>query len=70
MRYREGTNPELLENPATDGLTIFTAIFSLITGIGFVVVGLRARQRWMVWWGAGLAITSAAYLGAVILGYA
>ncbi len=67
MRYREGTTPDMT---GTDGLTAFTAVFSLIVGIGFMIVGARARQRWMVGWGAGLVIVSAGYLGAVLLGYA
>lgn len=68
MRYRIGQDPANLTGQAVgeDGLTIFTAVFSLITGIIFVIGGIRGRQRWLMLWGAGLVLVSLAYLGSVI----
>jgi hypothetical protein len=69
MRYRIGEKPGELGPPATDDMAIGTAVFGLLTGIGFVVAGLRGRQSWLAVWGAGLAIASVAYLAAVALGH-
>ena len=49
-----------------DGLAIFTAVFSLVTGIGFVIAGIRGRQRWLLSWGVGLVLASLSYLGWVL----
>ena len=69
MRYRIGQEPANgLGQPVTeDGLTIFTAIFSLLFGTGFIIAGIRGRQYWLVFWGTGLVLASLAYLGSLFI---
>ena len=69
MRYRIGQDPSLSQSQPVgeDGLTIFTAVFSLLTGVGFVIAGLRGRQRWLMFWGGGLVLASLAYLGSLFV---
>lgn len=69
MRYRIGEDPENMQGQPVgeDGLTIFTAVFGLITGIIFVIAGIKGRQRWMQFWGAGLILSSLAYLGSLFI---
>jgi len=73
MRYRIGENIEgLTDNlgePVGDGLVTFSAILGVIMGIGFVVAGLRGKQIWLAFWGAGLVLSSIAYLAAGLFGY-
>jgi hypothetical protein len=38
------------------------AVYGVFVGIGFVFIGLRGRQRWMVFWGGGLVLSSITYL--------
>lgn len=61
MRYRIGSDPQEVQQQA-DGMIVGSALFGLVTGIIFVAAGLRARQFWLVFWGAGLVIASVAYL--------
>lgn len=61
MRYRIGSDPQEVRQQA-DGMIVGSALFGLVTGIIFVAAGLRARQFWLVFWGAGLVIASVAYL--------
>ena len=67
MRYRIGQDPANTpaQAVAVDGLTIFTAVFGLLVGAGFVIAGIKARQRWLLFWGAGLVLASMAYLGSL-----
>jgi len=69
MRYRIGQEPGPNQSQAVgeDGLTIFTAVFSLFTGIGFVVAGIKGRQRWLAFWGGLMALVSVVYLGSVVI---
>jgi hypothetical protein len=46
----------------------YTAIFSLLLGIGFAVAGWRARLYWLVAMGIVLIIASTLYLVALALG--
>lgn len=69
MRYRIGEGVQNLGEPVKDGLINFSAILGLLMGVGFVIAGLRAKQVWLTFWGAGLVICSLVYLGAEILGY-
>ncbi|MDY6980436.1 MAG: hypothetical protein SV201_11175 [Pseudomonadota bacterium] len=61
MRYRIGTDPEQAQQEV-DGMIVGSAVFGLFTGILFVVAGVRARQFWLAFWGAGLVLASSAYL--------
>lgn len=61
MRYRIGSDPQQARDQV-DGMTVGSAIFGFFTGIVFVVAGIRARQFWLVFWGAGLVLASSAYL--------
>lgn len=69
MRYRIGQDPESIRGQAVgeDGLTIFTAVFGLLTGIGFVIAGIKGRQRWLLFWGGGLVLASLSYLGSLFI---
>jgi hypothetical protein len=62
-RYRIGETPETGADHLTENLQIGAAVFGLMTGIGFVYAGLRAKQYWLAIWGAGLVIASLIYLG-------
>ncbi len=61
MRYRIGTDPEQARQEV-DGMIVGSAVFGLFTGVIFVVAGMRARQFWLAFWGAGLVLASSAYL--------
>jgi hypothetical protein len=61
MRYRIGSDPQEAQQQA-DGMIVGSALFGLVTGVVFVVAGVRARQFWLAFWGAGLVVASAAYL--------
>ncbi len=61
-RYRIGETPATSELAATDNLFIAAAIFGLFLGIGFTIVGLKAKQYWLASWGAGLFVVSVVYL--------
>ena len=69
MRYRIGEDPTSFQGQPVgeDGLTIFTAVFSLLTGVGFVVAGIKGRQRWLMFWGSGTVLASMAYLGSLFV---
>jgi len=69
MRYRIGEDPANLQGQPVgeDGLTIFTAVFGLVAGTGFVIAGIKGRQRWLLFWGAGLVVASVGYLGSLFV---
>jgi len=54
--------PRTASDPITAHMFLGIAVYGLFAGIGFVVFGLRGRQRWMVAWGGGLVLTSIVYL--------
>ena len=62
-RYRIGETPETGADLLTENLQTGAAVFGLVVAIGFVYAGWRAKQYWLVAWGAGLVIASIAYLG-------
>ena len=61
--------PTQFGSPLSDGMFIGSAVYALALGIGAVVLGMRVRQRWVAFWGGGLAVASAAYLVALMLGF-
>lgn len=61
-RYRIGETPSTYSDPVTTHMFFGVAIFGVFAGIGFVIAGLRGRQRWMVFWGGGLTVSSIVYL--------
>ena len=61
-RYRIGESPETGGQAVSDDIFIGAAIFGLLLGIGFTIVGWRAKQYWLAIWGAGLFIASIVYL--------
>lgn len=69
MRYRIGQEADILEAQVVGegGLTIMTAVFGLVTGTLFVYAGIRARQRWLIFWGGGLVFASLLYLGSLFV---
>ena len=61
MRYREGEEPvQRLANNANDEMFFGSTIYGFILGLGFIVVGLRVKQKWLTFWGAGLSLASVA----------
>lgn len=64
MRYRsellaEGKTPPPA-NALTDDFVTLTVWMTLVIGIVFTVAGLRAGQRWLVFWG-GLTLVACAW---------
>lgn len=66
-RYRIGEDPVAGTDPVTAYMLLGAAVFGLLTGIGFVIAGLRGRQYWLAFWGGGLVLASIAYLVSRIL---
>lgn len=66
-RYRIGETPETGADVLTQDIFIGAAIFGLLISIGFVIAGMRGKQYWLVAWGAGLTLSSIAYLLYVLL---
>jgi len=60
MRYREGEPVERLANHSSDGMFFGSTIYGFILGLGFVFVGLKVKQKWLMFWGAGLSLASVA----------
>jgi len=67
VRYRIGSEPAAGGYQLDLGAFAGIAVLSLLIGAGFVVAGLRSRHLWMTLWGGGLALTSAGYLGFLLL---
>jgi len=67
MRYPEGVDPATLSALQSDGMSLGTAVYSLLLGAAMVAAGLIGRQRWIAFWGASLSAASAAYLIALAL---
>jgi hypothetical protein len=61
-RYRIGEDPLTYTDPVTTHMFTGIAIYGVFAGTGFVIAGLRGRQHWMVFWGAGLVLCSVVYL--------
>ena len=62
MRYRIGETPGEMGEPVGYGVIAVAAVLSFLMGIGFIVAGLRSRHYWLTIWGAGLSLSSGAYL--------
>jgi len=76
MRYRIGEeteqaliNSEQNSQPVKDGLVGFSVLLGLLIGVLFVVAGFRAKQYWLVFWGAGLGISSVIYFANEMFGF-
>ncbi|MDA0823329.1 MAG: hypothetical protein O3C28_13035 [Proteobacteria bacterium] len=71
MRYRIGEVPIESTYAGTAEIVTVTVWLTLFIGIGFLLVGIRANQRWLAFWG-GLTIAACAgyalidYLGLLI----
>jgi len=59
--------PRTANDPITTHMFIGISVYGLLLGAGFVMMGLRGRQRWMVFWGGGLVISSVLYLASRII---
>jgi len=70
MRYPEGIDPTTVTTASeiAPAWIASTAVYGLALGVGFVVVGRRARQSWLWLWGASLVAASAGYLGSLWIG--
>ena len=62
MRFQEGSETLLPHSGVDIGMLVGTVSYALLLGIGMVVVGRAARQRWLAFWGGTLVIASAAFL--------
>lgn len=67
MRYHI-SETSIEPGPPVDGTFTGAGIYGLVLGLGFGIAGFRARQNWLLLWGALLVIASAAYLLAPALG--
>lgn len=54
--------PRTAADPITSHMFLGIAVYGVFVGVGFVMMGMRGRQRWMVAWGGGLLLTSIVYL--------
>jgi hypothetical protein len=69
MRYRitaEGLTDVATQN--TGDVVTGTVWFTLFVGVLFLVVGVRARQRWLQFWGGLTCICCALYFARDVLG--
>ena len=62
MRYREGDPAGVPDYGATDGFLVATVVFTLLTGIVFVIAGRHGRQLWLVFWGWLSILVCSGYL--------
>ena len=62
MRYREGGTPGIADYGSTEGFLVATVVFTLLTGIVFVVAGRYGRQLWLIFWGALSILVCSVYL--------
>lgn len=66
-RYRIGE--EAGAPTVTDDMMLLTTLYGLLVGILLTFIAKRLRQRWMVFWGGGLAVLSFGYLMADWVGW-
>ena len=66
-RYRIGE--EAGAPTVTDDMMLLTTLYGLLVGILLTFIAKRLRQRWMVFWGGGLAVLSLGYLMADWVGW-
>ena len=69
MRYQEGKIPEDFGSAISPEMLAGSAIYGLILAIGMIIIGIRARQIWLAFWGGILLLGSIGYLIAMALGY-
>lgn len=69
MRYQEHPDTQQPPSGVHEGMLIGTVSYALLLGIGMVVAGRLARQRWIAFWGATLVIASAVFLLATLFGW-
>ena len=68
MRYREDIPPEQLSSHASDGMLLFTAVLAIVIGCILIWLGRKGKQKWLIWWSAGLILCSAVMGSAILLG--
>jgi len=68
MRYREGA-PDIADYGSTEAFLVATVVFTLVTGIVFVIAGRLGRQLWLTFWGALSILVCSVYLLLMGLGY-
>jgi hypothetical protein len=62
MRYRIGEAPiEGAINTGSADFVTLTVWLTLFIGIGFLIVGVRASQRWLAIWGGITIVACASY---------
>lgn len=69
MRYRIDPVTGGAGAPVGHEMIVATAVFTLLIGLGFCLMGRRGRQHWVTAIGSVLVVSSAVYLGAVMLGF-
>ncbi len=67
MRYREGGPPGIADYGTTDAFLVATVVFTLVTGIVFVVAGRYGRQLWLTFWGILSIVVCSVYLALMAL---
>ncbi len=65
MRYRVGETPLDGTYGGSGDFVTLTVWLTLAIGIGFLVVGLRAKQRWLAAWG-GLTVVACGIYGTAV----
>jgi len=68
MRYHEGSAPDTLGRFVDDPMLIATAVYCIVIGIGALIAGIRAKQRWIAFGRAILATVSGIFAGAAVPG--
>ncbi len=68
MRYYEGSTSDTLGRPVGDSMLIATAVYCIVIGIGALIAGISAKQRWIAFGRAMLATVSGIYAGAAVPG--
>ncbi len=69
MRYRADQVPVPGGPQPSDDFVTLTVWMTLAIGIGFLIVGIRGKQRWMTFWGGFTIIACAVYFWYVVSGW-
>lgn len=60
MRYRITEAGAVPDQTAGD-IVLATVLFTLLVGIGFLIAGVKGRQRWLQFWGGLTCFCCVAY---------
>jgi hypothetical protein len=68
MRYRVDEAVASTPVSTSDTALLLTGVLGLVIGVILTWAGWHGRQMWLVVWCGGLVISSAAYIGWLLLG--